>query len=1109
MSDEKANVDRYATQFRASADTVAHVSDNLEQDDSKTTGSGDLTVRCPNCHAPTEVAPDTTLTDLTCSACGSHFSLVDQTKATRMAPPLTKLGRFDLIERLGVGGFGSVWKARDKDLDRTVAIKIPRQNAMSVQEQEQFFREARAAAQLRHPHIVSVHEVGRDGDSIYIVSDFVRGVTLGDWLTGQQLTSREAAELCGMIADALHHAHEQGVVHRDLKPANIIIDGDGQPHLMDFGLARRDAGEVSVTMDGQVLGTPAYMSPEQAEGKAHTADRRSDVYSLGVILFQLLTGELPFRGNARMLIHQVINDEPPSPRKLNANISKDLETITLKCLEKDANRRYQTSQVLERELRRFLSGEPILSRPVGGFERSWRWARRNSRVAVLAASVAILLVAVASLSLVGFAVARKQQLAAQQAAAREASLRGLAEDNLGLAEKAVDDYLTRVAEDERLKQDDFHKLRTELLETAVPFYERFAAQKPGDAESKANQANAYARLASIHGETGQQKQTVREYEQAITIEKDLVANDPGNGKFQQELANECADLGWTFHVVGDYAGAQPHYEEAITILVELLKSEPNNANYRRTLAATRERFGLLLSHSAPSAAKEQYEQAIKIGNSLVDEFPNSADYQSLVASSMFRLGFVIRKQDPTSAREHLIKAAELQRKLVASHPKDSEYRYALAESVGYLGDALNSLGDHQGARRQYEEGIEIQEKVLAEHPSVLKYRKSLGDLRWTYADLLSSSSGRDSDVDFKQIAEQCEAAAPIYEQLAADFPDEKTHLSRAAYLHMMASHFKLRLGDAAGALKGYEHALDLADDLPSNYRDQYNLPAKYQSHTALGYLLFLKGDWIAADQHFALATAVQENSNDQLQEADRLNKLAWFLATSPIDAVRDGKRAVALARKACELTQYKIATVTDTLSAAYAEDGDFDAARKWSESSLELCSDSSAYQRDEFLKALADYKAKRPRRDLTLTEIVVRIQSKSLSADVSEPANNKFINIEHGGVALTPILPGWLSARWILTPANDSNGLKTFRFQNQWKPEQCLNVVDGKVQTGPASMDSSNDFWELDPSTGGNVRIKCHTIPTAYLRVQNSKLELGPIEPDSESADWKIQAVLD
>src|SRR5262249_4004380 len=162
-------------------------------------------------------------------------------------------------------------------------------DAMSADEQEKFFREARAAAQLRHPNIVSVYEVGREGDTVYIVSDLVQGVTMADWLSGQQLTNREASVLCAKIAYALNHAHEHGIVHRDLKPANIMMDAACEPHIMDFGLARREVGEVTVTIDGQVLGTPAYMSPEQALGEGHAADRRSDVYSLGVILFQLLT----------------------------------------------------------------------------------------------------------------------------------------------------------------------------------------------------------------------------------------------------------------------------------------------------------------------------------------------------------------------------------------------------------------------------------------------------------------------------------------------------------------------------------------------------------------------------------------------------------------------------------------------------------------------------------------------------------------------------------------------------------------------------------------------------------------------------------------------------
>jgi tetratricopeptide (TPR) repeat protein/tRNA A-37 threonylcarbamoyl transferase component Bud32 len=333
----------------------------------------------------------------------------------RRRPPssLPVIPGYEVQAVLGHGGMGVVYKARHLKLNRPVAIKMLLSGQLAAPDElTGLMREAEAAAGLRHPNIVQVYDVGDLDGLPYFTMEFVEGGSLGQKLGGVPQPSREAAPLLATLAAAVHVAHQGGVVHRDLKPSNVLLTSDGTPKITDFGLARRAAGDATLTTRRAKIGTPSYMAPEQALGKAAGFCPAVDVYSLGAILYETLTGRPPFHAEtASETQRQLIQEEPVPPTRLNARVRRDLETICLKCLRKEPDRRYATAEALADDLRRFERGDPIQARRIGRVERAGKWVRRRPGLAAAVAFIAVLSVALVAASL---------RLAADQAQRREA-----------------------------------------------------------------------------------------------------------------------------------------------------------------------------------------------------------------------------------------------------------------------------------------------------------------------------------------------------------------------------------------------------------------------------------------------------------------------------------------------------------------------------------------------------------------------------------------------------------------------------------------------------------------------------------------------------------------
>jgi serine/threonine protein kinase/TolB-like protein/Flp pilus assembly protein TadD/ribosomal protein L40E len=396
---------------------------------------------CGACLLETGLGPDE-------AVAGGGLSAVASAKADepgRPMPMLMDFGDYELLEQIGRGGQGVVFRARQKSLNRIVALKVIGLGQWATKAHLKRFRqEAEAAARLEHPGIVPIHEVGERDGSCYFSMKFIEGGQLDEVIRRESVPIRRAVELIAKMARTVHYAHEHGILHRDIKPGNILLDANGEPHLTDFGLARLLETESSVTQTLDVLGTPSYMAPEQAAGNNAAVSGVTDVYGLGAVLYQLLTGQPPFAGGTTYeTIKLLLDTEPQQPRQLNPKIDRDLSTICLKCLEKDPNHRYSSALALAEDLERWLKYEPILARHTGIIARSRKWVRRNPTSTLLAAS----LIALAAAA--GWIVWKSefiwQPLATGIAVLPFENLSEPREDAAALVDGVQDDILTKLA----------------------------------------------------------------------------------------------------------------------------------------------------------------------------------------------------------------------------------------------------------------------------------------------------------------------------------------------------------------------------------------------------------------------------------------------------------------------------------------------------------------------------------------------------------------------------------------------------------------------------------------------------------------------------------------
>ena len=641
-----------------------------------------------------------------------------------------RLGEFRVLREVGRGGMGVVYEAVQEPLGRRVALKVlPAAVQLQPGYLERFRREAQAAARLHHTNIVPVFGVGEAGGVQYYAMQFIDGVSLDKAPLLQQGGFRSGARWGLQAAEALAYAHQQGVLHRDIKPANLLLDSAGTVWVADFGLAKLTDGD-DLTGTGDFLGTLRYAAPECLRGPA---DERSDVYSLGATLYELLTGRPAFDAVERdRLVRQIAEEEPPRPRRLNSRIPRDLETVVLKALAKEPGRRYASAREFAEDLRRFIDGRPVAARRLSVVGHAARWCRRNQALA--AVSAALLFAFIAGLS----GVLWQWREASQQ---RDEAIEGrrLARANRAQAFAAAEQMLTRVGDWQLKDVPQMEQERRRLLEDALAFFQGFLHQDDQDPQTRLEVANAQLRVADIDQELGRYSDAESAYQQAISGHECLADQFPAEWTYRQNLAATLLNFGRFCRVARHDLQAEELLVRAANLLEDLTREQPDRAEPK---AAYRDSLRALCAHFIQShqfaKAEPVMDRYLALQEGLARERSASADEQvELARACPPAAEFEDARGKNQAAADCLRQAIDTLEPVVRDRPDRTQDTELLAMLHLNAGRARVKLaGQIASAEDAFGQSVRLWEQLARKHPFVPSYRLSLANARGLRADSL-------------------------------------------------------------------------------------------------------------------------------------------------------------------------------------------------------------------------------------------------------------------------------------------------------------------------------------------------------------------------------------